>query len=121
MVEADIERMVSDYVRRIIGKALSGKKLSAREMYILAIVYTRLSLEAKVEGIRKDPEVSRRDLEERTKILESRMSLLEGRMGKIEERMERMEESIEQMRSDLGSLKERVDSLEKGLRGLRWV
>ncbi|MEM0041611.1 MAG: hypothetical protein QXU23_04130, partial [Candidatus Korarchaeum sp.] len=58
-----IERMVSDYVKRIVEKASAGKKLSDWEMGILMMDQMRSSLEAKIEGVRKDLEVTRRDLE----------------------------------------------------------
>ncbi|MEM2291412.1 MAG: hypothetical protein QXV05_03975 [Candidatus Korarchaeum sp.] len=54
-----IRKIVSESVERIVKKATAGKKLSDWEIGILVMDCTRSSLETKVEGVRKDLEVSR--------------------------------------------------------------
>lgn len=103
-----IEQMLSDYIKRVVEKASSRKKLSDWEMGILMIDHSRSVLGAKIDGL--EARVS--DLESRMERLEAGMDNLKVRMGKFEDKIEGFEERInariDNIWKDLGSLRENV-------------
>ncbi|MEM3739741.1 MAG: hypothetical protein QXP84_03000 [Candidatus Korarchaeum sp.] len=86
-----VRKIVSESVEGIVKKVTAGKKLSDWEIGILVMDCMRSSLETKIEGVRKDLEVSR--------------EVLETNIKRLEERVGRVEEGIDQIKEDLNSLK----------------
>ncbi|PNV78318.1 MAG: hypothetical protein C0200_01650 [Thermoproteota archaeon] len=116
MVEAvavsAIEQLISEYVRRIVEKAMAGKRLSDWEMGILMMDHMRSSLEAKIEMTRKDLEAKietvRSDLEVAKSELGAKISSIETKISSIEKRVEKVESDIDYMKKSLDSLRDNV-------------
>ncbi|RDD53214.1 MAG: hypothetical protein BA066_05600 [Candidatus Korarchaeota archaeon NZ13-K] len=103
-----VEKIVSDYVGKIVEKASAGKRLSDWEVGILMMDHIRSSIEGKMEGMRRDLEGKIGALEAKIGTLEGRIEAIEARMGALEKRLERVESGLESLRADMSSLRDNV-------------
>lgn len=120
MVEAiavsTVEQLISEYVKRIVEKAMAGKRLSDWEMGILIMDHIRSSLESRIETTRRELEAkiesARKDLESKIEItrkeLESKIETLDTKISSMEKRIEKIELDIDYLKKSLDSLRDNV-------------
>jgi hypothetical protein len=84
-----IEQLISEYVRRIVEKAMAGKRLSDWEMGILMMDHMRSSLEARISSIEKRVEKIESDIDYMKKSLDSlRDNVINVLVAELKRRME---------------------------------